>query len=82
MQHIEIHDATNCTIVNLDGNTGRAEPTSDAASRVCPQCQMTTWRLTPNCMHCGYDRWARYKLAAGTTAGVAAIAIAVLLPLS
>lgn len=82
MQRIEIHDATHCTIVNLDGNTGRAEPPAGAASRVCPQCQLNTWRLTPTCMHCGYDRWARYKIAASTTAGIAAIALIAALPLT
>lgn len=81
MQHIEIHDATHCTIVNLNGNTGQAEPPAGSASRVCPQCDMNTWRLTPICMHCGYDRWARYKLAVGTTAGIAALALGVLIPL-
>lgn len=82
MQHIEIHDASHCTIVNLDGNAGRAAPPEGPASRVCRQCELTTWRLTSQCIHCGYDRWARYKIAAGTTASAAALALVIFHPLS
>jgi hypothetical protein len=81
MQHIEIHDPTNCTIVNMDAAAGRATPTQDAA-RTCVQCTQPTWRLTPVCIHCGYDRWARYKIAAGTTASVGALALVILHPLT
>ena len=75
MQHIEIHVASQCTIVNVDGNATRTPEIK--ASRICPQCEQPTWRLTPVCVHCGYDRWARYRIAAGATAGAAALALVI-----
>lgn len=80
MQHIHISDATNCHIVNVDG--GLKQLPEGAASRTCAQCDQATWRLTPVCMHCGYDRWARYRVAAGATAGAAALAMVIFHPLT
>ena len=79
MQHIHISDATNCHIVNVDG--GLSHRPEGAAARVCAQCDQPTWRLTPVCMHCGYDRWARYRLVAGATAGATALAMVIFHPL-
>lgn len=75
MQHIHITDPTNCHIVNVDG--GLSQLPEGAASRLCAQCDRPTWRLTPICMHCGYDRWARLRLAAGATAGATALALVI-----
>jgi ribosomal protein L37E len=79
MQHIEIHDANQCTIVNIDGGATKAPSAKN--SRVCRQCDQPTWRLTPVCAHCGYDRWLRYRIAAGSTAGAAALALVIFHPL-
>lgn len=73
MQHIEINDAAHCTINNLAASGLRNVPEGRAA-RTCAQCEQPTWRLTSACMHCGYDRWARYKLAAGSTGAAGALA--------
>lgn len=81
MQHIEINDPTNCTIVNVDGAQARQMP-EGSAGRTCEQCELVTWRRTALCMHCGFDRWARYKIAAGTTAGAAALALVIFHPLT
>ncbi len=80
MQHIEINDAAHCHIINVDGSA--AQQPKKATSRLCGQCDQLTWRLTPVCMHCGYDRWARFRLAAGATAGAAALAMVIFHPLN
>lgn len=80
MQHIEIRDAMQCTIVNIDGQATRTPP-EGKASRICRQCEQPTWRLTPVCTHCGYDRWTRYRIAAGATAGATALAMVIFHPL-
>ena len=76
MQHIEIHDPAQCTIVNVDGSAQRIPPDGTAA-RTCMQCEQPTWRLTSVCMHCGYDRWSRWRLAAGSTATAAALGMVI-----
>ncbi|WP_431287494.1 hypothetical protein [Roseateles chitinivorans] len=37
---------------------GPDEPTRPEASRICPQCQRSTWRDTRECVHCHLDLFA------------------------
>lgn len=37
---------------------GPEEPTRPEASRICPQCQRSTWRSSRECMHCHLDLFA------------------------
>lgn len=80
MQHIHITDPSGCTILNLDSSAARQAPPAQAA-RQCTQCQLPTWRLTPVCIHCGHDRYARLKLAAKTTAYISAAVVVIFHPL-
>lgn len=81
MQHIEINDPANCTIINFDGGLSSRLP-EGAAGRTCEQCEQVTWRRTAVCMHCGFDRWARYRLAAASTVGAAGLALVFFHPLT
>ena len=81
MQHIEIHEPTHCTIVNVDSVAPSVAAPPASTSRVCAQCELPTWRYTPTCIHCGFDRWARYRLAAGAVAGATALVVVIFHPL-
>lgn len=57
------------TIENHYAGPPSLPPEGHPNSRVCPQCQATTWRMTQHCLCCGLDlfqldRDQRYRRAA------------------
>lgn len=43
------------TIENHYAGPPSLPPEGHPNSRVCPQCQTTTWRMTQHCLRCGLD---------------------------